>query len=115
MSFGLYKLVPGADGRPELSGATYNAEGKIERELYEAPGQSYDGKPRAAYFIAQHVDSGNEFRLSAKAVQDAIKASSTTDEPVTIEDVIEGIELQQTVKENANGYRVAAVSFEPGE
>lgn len=114
MPFGLYALVNGEDGRPQLLGAKYNDEGNIERELYDAPGQSYDKKPRAAYLHARNNETGNKFRLGAKALQDAIKVTSG-DKTVTIEDVAEGIELQQTVKENANGHRVAEVSFEPGE
>lgn len=109
---GIYSLVSGADGRPELTGGTYAVDGSIERQAYTPlDGVAADAQPdyikkgakRAVYFKAKHNQTNVEFRLSASALQAAIKGSAAAEFNPS------GMELTQTVKENQGGYKIPTV------
>ena len=102
---GTYSFVTDNEGRPELTGGVYNAEGQIERSLYEAEGQSYHGKPRSVFFTVKSNETGMEYRLAAKALQEAYKTAG-------IEPDFEATEMQQVV-EKVDNYKRASVSFKP--
>jgi len=112
--FALYSLVSGADGRPTLIGGTYGVDGSIERELYKPldgiaadaqPDYIKKGSKRAVYFVAKNNQSALEFRLSASALQAAVKGSATADFNAN------GMELGQSVTENAGGYKIPKVTL----
>ena len=75
---GIYTFATDSEGFPALIGGSWvDAAGvlTIEKELYDAPGQSYDGNPKSVKMLVVSNGNGMTYRLSAVALQNAFKAT----------------------------------------
>jgi len=104
---GIYTFSEDAEGYPALIGGAWSFDDAgaltITKELYDAPGASYDGKPKSVKMVIILNQTGVAYRLSASALQTAFKTAGLADS-------FAPVELSQVIDETA-GYSKAIVKL----
>jgi hypothetical protein len=103
----LYTFATDTDNYPALIGGAWivAADGAltIEKELYDAPGQSYDGKPKSVKMLVVSNETGMTYRLSAVALQNAFKLEGLAAS-------FAEVELSQEI-DDSSGYSKATITL----
>ena len=104
---GLYTFAEDTDNYPALIGGAWisGVDGAltIEKELYDAPGQTYDGKPKSVKMLIVSNATGMTYRLSAVALQNAFKLEG-------LQASFAEVELEQNI-DDSSGYSKATITL----
>lgn len=102
-----YTFDVDAEGYPALIGGTWEVGADnvltIVKEVYDAEGQSYHGKPKSVKMIVISNQTGMSYRLSAVGLQNSFKAEGLAAS-------FAPVELSQEIDETS-GYSKATVTL----